>query len=180
VRIIGFAGKMGVGKTTLAGYLSPYRVSFADALKEEVAEQFGIPVRWCYDQKDVVVALPDGSECVLRKALQEHGAKRRAENTLYWVAEVDEALRLLEWSSPDIVCIDDVRYINEAEYLKDRGAKLVYVCPYLGWAPGTHSNHPSETELDGYGGFDAILSPRYGHLAEEARDLRHLIAGGQL
>lgn len=52
MNVIGLSGKIGCGKTTLADQLQtlfPWalRVSFADLVKEEVSETFGIPLAWC-------------------------------------------------------------------------------------------------------------------------------------
>lgn len=142
---IGLAGPSKSGKTTLAAELKRYgftRVAFADALRYEVFEAF------CHNQprevqEEVTKLLydrtnPDKER--IRPLLQAWGQLRRdlaGEN--YWVLRLDESIQHLP-----LVVIDDVRYPNEAEYVRtDLKGIVVTLLPEKEPSAGAH---PSETE----------------------------------
>jgi hypothetical protein len=98
------------------------------------------------------------------KLLQWWGTEyRRRQNPDYWVDKLFE-------SSPggiDIALITDVRFINEAEHIKNRGGYNVRVqrlaadgSPYV--APDRPADHPSEIALDDYK-FDFYITTPDGH-----------------
>ena len=146
--IYAISGKLKTGKTTLANLLPYKRIAFGDILKQEVSETLGIPLEDLYNE----------NKAKYRKILQWYGTDyRRAQDPLYWVKKFD----LLLPDEPIIV--DDVRFIEEAEYCKSKGAKLIRLEPYEGYS--YYSNHRSETALDNYN-FDAIFYPGFGKLKE--------------
>jgi hypothetical protein len=92
---------------------------------------------------------------VVRKATPNH-----------WVDSLKE---ILEIDKPDIAIVTDVRFPNEAEFIKENGGVLVQVIrrnedgtQYLD--PGRDPNHSSETALDEYEGWDFIISCKSGDL----------------
>jgi hypothetical protein len=140
--IIGISGKMGTGQTTLATHLAELGggrgVSFADALREEVADVFSVPVealtsRECKDLMRVPVGFQTLS---VRELLQWWGALRRQGDPLYWV---DKTLSGVDADQKDLTIIDDVRYRNEAAAIIATGGYLIRLHPYQGWVPGIGS-----------------------------------------
>lgn len=145
---IAISGKAGAGKTTLARAVAKRLdqgcvVSFADSLKIEVRDRFGLT------KTD-----PGG-----REKLIEYGEACRNADPDYWI-------RKLEWRVADLlrndcsVVIDDVRFKRELEWCRRVGYYVVRVdaptqarverltSQGLG-AEIVLSRHPGETELDG-------------------------------
>ena len=84
--------------------------------------------------------------------LQKVGMDRRAENENYWVDQVAAAV---DKDKPGIAVLTDVRFPNEAQFVRDRNGILVNVSrltalgqPYV--SGDRPADHPSETALDGY------------------------------
>jgi hypothetical protein len=191
IHVIGIAGKAGCGKTTLAGELCAClpegwtRFGFADALKTEVAREFGFPLRYCYTLagKATEVDTPYGRMTV-RQLLQHHGTDVvRKTDPDHWVHEMERtfALDLDIWEHGDPrggLIVDDVRFPNEADWILDQGGHLVYLMPYPGWKPGPHADHESETALDGYHRFSECLMPGFGKIGEAADMIAKTILQG--
>jgi hypothetical protein len=178
--IIGFGHKARQGKNIAAeaivdyyttkrriygelGYTVPkaQSISFAAALYEICRKEYGMMT------KDAPL-------------LQRVGMERRQIDRDYWIKR---AFANIE-PTADIVVIPDVRFVNEAEYIKSQGGYLVDVKRLN--ADGTQfiaqdrpADHPSETELDGYN-FDFYLTNSHGHqalLAEQAITLVDYLRG---
>lgn len=115
--IIGITGRKQSGKDTVyqmlirqLGTHRCIRLAFADTLKSEVADLFGIDINELERRK----ALPG-----MRRFLQFWGTEiRRTDNDNYWIDVLKEKVSLLEprW---EIVIVADVRFINEAECIKE-------------------------------------------------------------
>lgn len=166
--IIGISAKMGCGKTTLADYIIeelPFkRKAFADILKQECSETYGYPLEWNYtgEGKHQLISLNvlPKQPMSVREILQWHGTDfRREQDWNYWVKLMDKEIK----EDEDII-IDDVRFENEADFVKKRNGLLIRLEPYPGWKPEKYSNHVSETALDEYDGWDLVLKPKYGKL----------------
>ena len=177
--IIGFAGRIGSGKDTCAHrLLDRYgfsRVSFAEALKVEVATKFNRTLRahllmvnsniraadaagkmtevaWEAQIHKILWLERDG---VTRAILQEMGTDvRRADDPEYWIKQWDKAVDKAGEGAQ--IVVTDVRFPNELDALRRRGGKLVRVerpsLPPLGKTP-----HPSENSLDYFKDWDAVL-----------------------
>lgn len=120
--IIGCSGPAGSGKTTLAKALANELpngkvFSFASALRAEcdpiLQESLGISA-W--------TQIPEEKKQI-RDFLVCRGAGRRAEDPFYWVKKL--AASIEAHSGP--VLIDDVRYANEANWLRGLGGVVVGV-----------------------------------------------------
>jgi dephospho-CoA kinase len=178
---IGLIGKFGSGKDTAAHALMTNfgygKVSFAGPLKAMVAD--ADPLVGCGDQQDRqnLCAQPLHLSDVLlggmsfedakrtypevRRALQRIGQGVRKYDPDYWVRL---ALKDVEYLN-DLSCavvITDVRYVNEAEALRDRGFKLIRVTRKPDPRGYTTAEtalmmHDSETDLD-YWPADATIA----------------------
>lgn len=169
--IIGLSGKIGTGKTCLGRELvsridNGVRLSFASALKHEVAELYGFDVQLCHSAagKATMIRhedLPAGF-CSVRQILIDHGRRRRMENPEYWVEKLARILDVLGQAGVNMAVIDDMRYPNEAGMLRGRDAWLVRVEPYATWKPGAFADDPSECMLDMGVGWDLVVKPDFG------------------
>ena len=173
--IVGLSAKIGCGKTTLAQMLLERlpgweRVAFADCLKEEASRVFGYPLEWNYSEAGKAIKVPvlpypsdqEWEGMTVRELLQWYGTDVcRAQDPGYWVKRMRERIAGLEH-----VLIDDVRFRDEADLVRELGGMLIRLEPFPGWKPGPHAGHRSETALDTYLEWDLILQPVYGGLEE--------------
>lgn len=163
--MIALSGRAASGKSTVASALEDrgyVRIAFADALKEEVYELFGLR------KHD-----PGG-----REKLIEWGNHRRRENPDYWIN-----CFAVQWAWADvcglpIVC-DDLRFQREFNYLRSRGVYLVRIVvpPSLrahrlaqdGLDPAfVDATDPGEVELDDSWPWDSLVANdgRFGRTPE--------------
>src|SRR5579864_270955 len=96
--------------------------------------------------------------------LQRIGSEYRAKDQDFWVKELFKNIG----SETDIVVITDLRYQNEAEYVKNQGGFTVNVVRknpdgsrYI--ADDRPANHPSEIDLDNYN-FDFEIMAHSGEV----------------
>ncbi len=174
-KIVGISAKIGCGKSTLAQLLCEkypqYKImSLGDMVKKETAEWFGFPVGLCYSQegKTKKIYLPwEDKHYTVRELLQWYGTDFVRENVsdTYWVD------RLVGQLNGKHVIVDDVRFVNEADRIKDLGGVLIRLAPYDGWEPGPSAGHRSETDLDSYPHFDLTTFPKYGDLSQVAESI---------
>lgn len=126
------------------------RIGFADSLYDVARTQYGMK------EKDAPL-------------LQRLGAEGRANDSEYWIKSAFMKIRPYH----DIVVIPDVRYKNEAVYIKDRGGYLVNVTrlnadgtPYVD--PSRPADHPSEIDLDNWNwDFSFVVSDGHAALTGE-------------
>lgn len=168
--IIGISGKRGSGKTTVARELATghgYRiVSFAAPLKEMCIKLFGCDRKAIYGtdkQKNRATNVrrsywnlavgsrsqfphtdDNGSFLTHRELMQGFGSVIRDVMSNAWIQYALHSI-----ASHDAIVIDDVRYTNEADAIRERGGVVVR----LDSPDVSQDAHPSETELDAYSGF---------------------------
>lgn len=137
--IVGFCGKEGAGKSTLANFtaaglqLKKHYVivdSFAAPLKSGLAAILNISPQ-CLQGKEMreqreeynadVATLFAGEAITLREAMIAYGQKLRTINSAFWVQSMEIRLRD---HSPDILVIDDVRQANEFAWIHSRGGYI--------------------------------------------------------
>jgi len=130
---VAFIGPLQGGKTTMAKFLAERyayrRVSFADALREEVAAACAKEPG--EDQIFLREMVTIGRKDFWRPILQWWGTELRRERFSYdyWIDRMAEKLDL----HPDQrFVIDDCRFPNEYDMLLDRGFVIVRVLPNAG------------------------------------------------
>jgi hypothetical protein len=140
-------------------------LSFADLLRQEVAKRFEVPMEYLRHDKGRLVYVPLLRELMgpgvpeavtIRQLLQFYGTDyTRARDPGYWLA----AMYARVDQEPRGVIIDDVRFVNEADWILDAGGYLVRLeVSEEWWEPGVSSEHVSETGLDDYENFHESVS----------------------
>lgn len=177
--LIGIAGKKGSGKDSLASYLgSKYgfvNIPFAKELKSAVRRDFGFSL----DHTDGmlkesktqyvsnVVHAVNGmvirtEHWTPRDIMIAYGQFFRQFDKDYWVKKtfdkIQEIRMFHNYGSDSRVTISDVRFKNEADYIRSQGGILVRLerKPELNVYKDV-SNDISETDLDDYKNFDLTL-----------------------
>lgn len=128
-KLIGIAGAARAGKDTLGRVLCEKhnfkRLAFADTLKNEIGEfisyHFNVDVSFCTDKQKKII----------RPLLIGHGEARRNQDPLYWIKRTFQINDMFDGLFPEDkeknVCITDVRYLNEAEHIKEKGGKIIFL-----------------------------------------------------
>jgi hypothetical protein len=120
--IIGFIGKAGAGKTTVANYLIQkynFKIfSFAEPLKQMI-----VTAGMCKREELYGVNKTENARWLMQKLGTE--IFRNQVDPDYWVKRGGAIISLL-LKLGDVV-IDDVRFPNEAQYISDKGGLLVRV-----------------------------------------------------
>lgn len=160
--LIGLAGKKQSGKNTVADMLDVLaardgwtvkQFAFANAVKRELA-----------DACDVSVDYIEKHKSMFRLGLQWWGTefRRGMHSGDYWVKQLNFALQQegLGQFDKHVYIITDVRFKNEADYIKRHGGLLVRVerpepLTWRDWMPWNmirllKDTHSSETDLDDY------------------------------
>jgi hypothetical protein len=170
--IIGISGKRGCGKDTLAGFMAEHQwkqKSFAAELKKRVRDDFELTtVHTDGAMKELPTSYKrqlDDGYYTPRDIMIRCGFYYRSIDPLYWVKLVYKDAK-----DADKIVISDVRFKNEANFIKERGGVLVRLerDKHLNIYKGD-INDPSEIELDDYGQFDHVLP---AHLNKELNDLK--------
>jgi len=162
-RLIGLSGKARSGKNTAAYYIQERLGedasidSFAGNLKRVCMEAFGFTANQVYGNEKLVVDSFWGNTPVY--FLQKVGTElfRNMIDKDFWCKSLMKTVdRVLEYED-NIIIIDDVRFPNEADAIKERGGILIRINREERPDTGRDPNHPSEIALDDYEGFDYII-----------------------
>jgi len=171
--IIGFTGYAGSGKDTAGKILCEHygfkRLSFADKLKEEVATAFSIDLNYFHDVKlkdtpllDMPIVINNftlealGEDILInhkyytpRLLCIYYAACLKGQDNDVWIKKVNRQL------SGDYgrVIITDVRYLNEADWIKKRFGYVLRISK--GHEDGVLM-HESETQLSSHK-FDGVI-----------------------
>ena len=171
--IIGLVGRAGAGKDTVALILAETEgvtpIAFADALRQEVKNAFGVGIECmlhrdekeqptkslaierCSDKRFIarMTALAENpySPRSPREILQLWGTeyRRECDSYTYWIDRLQETIDHHATGGKAVV-VTDVRFVNEALYLKQIGASLWRV--YRPIAELAISTHSSESEIE--------------------------------
>lgn len=139
--LIGIAGYARSGKDTIFSYFQKFheeeghkmaRIAFADRLKKDInpflQKNLGIS-SFCKD---------DQSKKVIRPILVAYGEAQRVIDTDHWIKKIERDVDFLLQSCVS-VCITDVRYSNEAQWVSSNG---ILVC-----VDRSDIKPPNESEL---------------------------------
>ena len=106
------AGKDSVAKILVETY-DFQKYAFADPIKQKVAEEEGIPLEWCYDQKRKAEALPSNPERTLREELIRVGEDARELDKEIWAKVIGEKIQKSVKKGKRKFVISDWRMIEE-------------------------------------------------------------------
>jgi hypothetical protein len=145
MRVIGVGGQLASGKDELSNYLAEklnertssgnrrwQRVGFAHAVKKVFMDTFGVSWEFIeeWKRKDEP---PPGFDLPIRKCLQFIGDGFRKMKSNIWI---EVALR-----TENNIILSDVRYINEARAIKEKGGITVLL-----WRPLFENDDPNPSE----------------------------------
>lgn len=161
-------------------HLRVQKYGFADKLKEICIDLLGLTPEQCYgtdeDKNTLTVyewekipvfntedfrnvdfyekwqgVLNQNSLMTARQVLQQVGTEIfRKMRSDVWISYL---LNKIQAEAPQIAFISDARFVNECEAIKAIGGKIIRLTRKI----DPNDNHPSEAEMDGYEGADAII-----------------------
>jgi hypothetical protein len=160
VQVLGMSGKARSGKDFLAqvaveefdflpmALANHFKISaIAKGLEDLPADQLDIRQMWENDK--------DGAH---RRALQLEGTERG--RNVYgedvWLRHAEAWMYYFALKGFTRFVVNDVRFINEVRWVQSLGGK-VYRVVGRGGATSGIAEHPSETQLDGYTGFNRVI-----------------------
>lgn len=125
------------------------RTAFADALKQEVSEQYNIPINISDSDKDnkQFTHYKTGELVSARDTYIEWGQIRRSQNLNYWCAAAFKPIP----NEPNINCVvTDWRFPNELSYTKSHCNRVITARVYRSAVPEPPMSEISEHSLDSY------------------------------
>jgi hypothetical protein len=163
IELIGMAGKAGAGKNYLAKHaLLPIGfvpLALANHFKVDAVVRDGAPLdEVFFTQKS------DETRDMLQKRGTEEGRHVHGEDI--WIRTLEAWVASYAAAGVTRFVVTDVRFPNEADWIRQMGGRLVRVMGRGGLANAL-AFHPSETALDDYAAFDLDLdnSPAQGPYA---------------
>lgn len=127
-KIIGLAGQARSGKTTVADYLCTagfHQLAFADPIVDALVSILDVPVEYRTHKKELPIP---GFDFSYRKAAQTLGTDwgRRMLDPDLWIQVMANRIKSAADDSDSIV-ISDVRFENEANWIRSQGGELWHV-----------------------------------------------------
>lgn len=178
--IIGLAGPIGSGKDTMANYLvqhfQAHRLKFADALYDMAgALDSVIHPDMPHEAKDGYL-LNNPALGTRRNFMEKLGTEfgRQCIHHNFWVLKLDAEVkkhRFIFGNDVNLV-ISDVRFENEASYIRDAGGMVVHLKP--DW-PCQRTGHASDAGIAFVKG-DSVLPLSLGKIANAGNLLMKIIA----
>lgn len=160
-KIIAVSGKIGSGKSTLCDIIGSMVgqhkiLAFADDLKHIVSILCGLPIGSMYTEEGKNTFV-ESYGMTAGEMLQKIGTDvlRQHFDTDIWVKSLYNKIK-----EGDMVLIPDVRFPNEAQFLRDKGATLIRINgdPVGNRAKSKRDQtHPSETALDSWADWDLVI-----------------------
>lgn len=151
-KIVAFAGRKQSGKTSSAKFLvdtypnKDIRIySFASPLKQLCVDILGLDPRQCYGEdkykNEKVDCYWEGKQLTAREVMQIVGTEwfRTMQNDVWAGATI----RKIQKDAPEIAIIDDCRFPNEVEAVKNAGGLVLKMERSM-----YYSDHASEVALD--------------------------------
>jgi hypothetical protein len=164
--LIGLTGRAGAGKSTVASMLADYafvEVAFADPIVDMVGALFalaGVDGAWMVERS--LKEQPTVLGVSYRQLAQTIGTEIGRQITAdFWVRVMHQRLQALELRDENVV-ISDVRFPNEADWIRERGGYLVRVLRHDLPAVRPHSSEahtdllPVTTELLNFGSLSTL------------------------
>lgn len=147
--IVLIAGKMRVGKTTTAKIINSILFGRGfTASVESIAKFVKDSALTCFDWDE-------NKDDRGRRLLQDVGRTGRAYDQDIWIRKLFDYLDLNYLLLPDFILIDDWRYTNELDWLKDR-LYTVLTMMIVSNVRGKDSDDESEHDLDKFEEFDFV------------------------
>jgi hypothetical protein len=148
--------------------------NFADNLKRICIDILGLTEQQCYGAEEEKNSLTDINlqDCIFdtmrcrkmtaREVMQYVGTDffRR----IYPQVWVESTIRKIQKESPELAIIVDCRFENEVKGIQEAGGKVIRFTRNI---YGDSDQHPSETALDNYEGFDAVIDNQSMTLGEQ-------------
>ncbi len=174
MKIIGLTGKMGCGKDTAADMIVSemnYRthfvkVGFADALKEGMKATFGLTFDEVNDRTLKETPHPKLCGRTPRYVMQMFGTEfaRKLIADDIWLKVMEYRIKDIELKGFGSVVISDVRFENEAEFVRSLGGTLWHIerdgNPHI--TEGSHvsesgvAKHPDDVVIKNNGSLDEL------------------------
>lgn len=140
-RLIGLTGAAGAGKDTVAQFIAAYGyhvTAFAEPIKRKLADRFGFPYEDWDDREAKEVCLAwfgrsalhaDGQWFSRRSWAQWLGTDfaREVFGHDCWLHAMERRLPELYAKAPGRVVITDVRFDNEAAFIRNRGGEVWHI-----------------------------------------------------
>lgn len=169
-KIIGFSGKIGSGKTTLAQILCneyPYtKASFADPLKHIVKYLYDLEYDQLYGNRKEIVDTRYG--VTPRYLLQYIGTNLfRNWDKNFWVNVFER-----KYANQELLVLDDVRFENEAHIIHQMGGIVIKVVSHRN--NNISANHESEQGIKNYD-YKIYNDQGYEELNKSLQELLHYI-----
>ena len=172
-KIIGISGKLGSGKDYITNYLMnkiidnykivPDHRKFADKVKEVTSLITNLPLEYMYTihGKNIYV---DVFQKTVGELQQIIGTEIfRSYDPDFWIKVT---LNDIENEDNIYIIISDVRFKNEADYIKKHNGILIRINgdpKDIRKSSSRDLNHISETDLDDYPNFDIIYENKIGN-----------------
>lgn len=175
MRLIGIAGPAGSGKTTAAAYMARQwgwnTMAFADPIKDILASLFDMPrsqfENTLLDREHKEQPVP-GLGVSPRRLMQTLGTEwgRQLIHPDLWLLMTQRRIGWLEDTLPNEyagIVIHDVRFDNEARWIRQAGGRIVRVTSRAGSACASHSSeaglppHCSDIHLPNDGRLDDLF-----------------------
>lgn len=160
MRVIGLSGASGSGKTTVAGLLAAELLDRGYSVK---LDAFAAPIKQRIMKRKAECGLPAVIDKEAdREAMQDMGAAVRAAVPDYYVKCL-RSLNCLDGTDAfpapaDFLIVGDVRYPNEAKFIKAHGV-LLHVCGCKRPLQGKEAEHDSESHFSElYAGADYAIA----------------------
>jgi hypothetical protein len=188
MKIIGITGKAGSGKDTFARYMQtrlavllgdgsfPPIESFAYPIKAGVSTMFSIPMESleARSEKEEIKVFGDNTKASPRVLMQTLGTEwgRNVVSEDIWIDLLRSRIETCYLSAPTAVIITDVRFKNEAEWIKDQGGTLIEIARKGLKGSGIHS---SEDGVDLIPDYTVFNSSSLSDLENVALYLSHIL-----
>ena len=165
--LVGLVGRAGSGKDTACCLMREVlrgkevvRVAFGDEVKKELADNTGVPF-------DTIVA----KKKYFRKKLQYWGTEyRRSQDENYWINKIKKEVDFLMEVS-DVVVVTDVRFLNEADFVKERGGIIIKITsPENRLLKSAHLSEMGQESIT-----PDWLLPNMGELSDMAQGLQFIM-----